>query len=153
MDAPKHHLIHFYRPFFYSFSTGNRRARMPCFALWGFSAPQSLGSSPCRLGQVAGGGALPRGPAGSGRVPGGGEEAAGGPREGVLEDLPYCRRLLEATYFYIISGIRGPRMPGRRGSWRSTVPWVRGGEEAAWGLWREAFWVVPLCDGLFGHVI
>jgi hypothetical protein len=41
-------------------------------------------------------------------------------------------------YFYIISGIRGPRMPRRRGSWLSTVPWVRGGEEAAWGLGMEA---------------
>ena len=38
----EHHLIHFYRPFFYSSSTGNRRARMPWFALWGFScAPVS----------------------------------------------------------------------------------------------------------------
>jgi hypothetical protein len=30
------------------------------------------------------------------------------------------------TYFYIIGGIRGPRMPRRRVSWLSTVPWVRG---------------------------
>jgi len=31
-----------------------------------------------------------------------------------------------ATYLYIINGIRGPRMPRRRGTWLSTVPWVRG---------------------------
>ena len=37
-------------------------------------------------GQVAGGGALPRGPAGSGRVSGGGEETAGVLREAVLGD-------------------------------------------------------------------
>jgi len=53
-------------------------------------------------GQVAGGGALPRGPTGSGRVPGGGEETAGVLQEEVLEDPPYCPRCLEATYFYII---------------------------------------------------
>ena len=41
-------------------------------------------------GQVAGGGALPRGPASSGRVPGGREETAGVLREEVLEDPPYC---------------------------------------------------------------
>jgi len=74
---------------------------------------------------MAAGGALPRGPAGTGRVPGGGKETAGVLREEVLERLLWCLRCLEATHFYIINGIRGPRMPGRRGSWHSTVPWVR----------------------------
>ena len=96
---------------------------------------------------MAGGGALHRGPAGFGRVPGGREEAAGVLREEVLEDPLYC--LWWATYFYIINGIRGPRMPRRRGSWHSTVPWVGGGEEAARGLWRGAFRVVPLRRRVF----
>jgi len=66
------------------------------------------------------------GPAGPGRLPGGGEETAGVLREEDLEDPPYRLRCLEATYFYIISGIRGPRMPRRRVSWLSTVPWGEG---------------------------
>ena len=41
---------------------------------------------PGGFGQVAGGGALPRGPAGPGRIPGGGEETAGVLQEEVLED-------------------------------------------------------------------
>ena len=90
-----------------------------------FLRPSLLALRPCRPGQVAGGGALPRGPAGTGRVPGGGKETAGVLREEVLERLLWCLRCLEATHFYIINGIRGPRMPGRRGSWHSTVPWVR----------------------------
>jgi hypothetical protein len=85
-------------------------------------------------GQVAVGGALPRGPAGSGRVPGDREETAGVLRDGVLERLLWCLRCREATYFYINSGIRGPRMPRRRVSWLSTVPWVGGGEEATRGF-------------------
>jgi hypothetical protein len=64
------------------------------------------------LDQVAGGGAIPRGPADSGRVPRGGEETAGILREVVLEDPSYCLGELEATYFYIINGVRGARMPG-----------------------------------------
>ena len=36
-------------------------------------------------------------------------------------------------------------MPRRRGSWLSTVPTWRDGEEAARGLWRGDFRVVPLC--------
>lgn len=51
------------------------------------------------FGQVAGGGALPRGPAGSGRVPGGGEETAGVLREEVLERLLWCLRCLESDLF------------------------------------------------------
>ena len=36
-------------------------------------------------------------------------------------------------------------MPRKRGSWISTVPSWRDGEEAARELWRGAFRVVPLC--------
>jgi len=36
-------------------------------------------------------------------------------------------------------------MPRKRGSWLSTVPSWRDGEEAARELWRGAFRVVPLC--------
>ena len=42
-------------------------------------------------------------------------------REVVLERLLWCLRCREAIYFYINSGIRGPRMPRRRVSWLSTV--------------------------------
>ena len=93
---------------------------------------------------MAGGGAFPRGPAGPGRVPGGREETAGVLREDVLEDPPHCLRCLESTYFYIIRESEALRMPRRRGSWLSTVP-SGDGEEAARGLWRGAFRVVPLC--------
>ncbi len=57
-------------------------------------------------------------------------------REVVLEDPSYSLRW--ATYFYIIDEIRGPKMPRKRWSWLSTVPWVASGVEAARGLWREA---------------
>ena len=43
-------------------------------------------------------------------------------------------------------------MPRRRVSWLSTVPWVEGGEEAARGLWRGTFRVVPLVSGIFRRV-
>jgi hypothetical protein len=45
----RHHLIHFYRPFFYSFSTGNRRARMPRFAMGLFLRPSLLALRPAAL--------------------------------------------------------------------------------------------------------
>ena len=102
---------------------------------------------------MAGGGAPTRGPAGPGRIPGGGEDAAGVLREEVLEAPPYCLGGLEATYFYIINGIRGPRMPRRRGSWLSTVPWVGGVERRPPGGFGEwPFRVVPLRLGIFRHV-
>ncbi len=37
---------------------------------------------------------------------------------------------------YKISGIRGYRMPWRRVSWLSTLPWVKGGDKAYLGLWN-----------------
>lgn len=63
------------------------------------------------------------GSAGSGRVPGDGGSTAGGGFSGssILPAVP------GGDLFYIIGGIRSPRMPRRRVSWHSTVPWVSGG--------------------------
>ena len=70
-------------------------------------------------------------------------------REEVLEDPLYCLRCLVATYFYINGGIRGVRMPRRRVSWLSTVPWVWGVERRPPGGFGEGFWVVSLGSKIF----
>jgi len=89
----------------------------------------------------------PEEPGGPGKVAGGGEEAAGVLLEEVLEDPPYCLRCLGEIYIYIIRGIRGPRMPRRRVSWLSTVPWMgvrRGGRP---GTWDGGSFGLRLCAG------
>lgn len=66
--------------------------------------------APCRLGQLDGGGALPRGPAGPGRLPGGWEDAAGVLREEVRRSsIPArsaWRRLGCSLFLY---NLRNPR--------------------------------------------
>ena len=94
-------------------------------------------------------GVPPRGPAGSGRVAGGGEETAGVLREEVLERLLWCLRCLESDLFlYKWWNPRAKDAQETRVLAFYRAPGLRGGEEAARGLlklnacycvWRHSY--------------